>query len=113
MVHGDEDAQLSLSDEIHKLFDIRVEIPFRGDVYDITPKKLSKIGEIKSPNEYKFARLELIERLATLKEEIEDMTTMISEDLKRETSDKKVDELTEKVKELESFIVSIVEEQDE
>ena len=113
LVHGDEDAQLSLSDEINRLFDIRVEIPFRGDVYDITPKKLSKIGEIKSPNEYKFARLELIERLATLKEEIEDMTTMISEDLKRETSDKKVDELTEKVKELESFIVSIVEEQDE
>jgi metallo-beta-lactamase family protein len=113
LVHGDEEAQLSLSDEIHRLFDIRVEIPLRGDVYDITPKKLSKIGEIKSPNEYKFARLELIERLATLKEEIEDMTTMISEDLKRETSDKKVDELTEKVKELEAYIVSIVEHQDE
>ena len=108
LVHGDEEAQLSLSDNIHDDFNISVEIPYRGDVYEITPKRLAKVAEIKSPNENKFARLELLERIETLREEIEEMANIINDDLKRENSDKKVDELTEKIKQLEKQIVDIV-----
>ena len=109
LVHGDEEAQYSLSDALSELYNISVEIPYRGDVYELTPRRYAKVGEIKSPNEYKFARLELLERMETLKEELEDMSVMIKDDLKRETADKRIDELTEKLKELEKQIVSIVD----
>ncbi len=109
LVHGDEDAQLSLADEITDKFDIAVDIPYHGDVFELTPRRYTKVGEIKSPNEYKYLRLELLERIETLKEEIEDMYTMIKEDLKRETTDKKVAELTAQIKELERQIVDIID----
>jgi len=113
LVHGDEEAQLSLSDDINRKFKIPVDIPYHGDVYEITPSRYSKVAEIKSPNEYKFARLELLERMETLKEEIEEMSNIIKDDLKRETQDRKVDELTEKIKNLEKQIVQILQDQDD
>ncbi len=108
LIHGDEEAQLSLSDSIHDDFGTPVEIPYRGDVYEITSRRLAKVAEIKSPNENKYARLELLERIETLREEINEMASIINDDLKRETSDKKVEELTEKIKQLEKQIVEIV-----
>ncbi len=112
LVHGEEESQLSLYDDIRGNYDIKVDIPYRGDVFDISADRCVKTGEIKSPNEYKFVRLELLERLDTLKEELEDMSLMIKDNLKKETSDIAIQELTDKIKELESKIVSIVEKQD-
>lgn len=108
LVHGEEDAQLSLADEILEEFNIPVDIPNRGDVYEVTSRRISKVGEMKSPNEYKYARLELLERIETLKEEIDDMSAMIHQDLKKESGDKKIEELTNKIKELEKQIVDII-----
>lgn len=108
LVHGEEEAQLSLADEIIEEFNIPVSIPNRGDVYEITSRRISKVGEMKSPNEYKYARLELLERIETLKEEIYDMSNMIHEDLKKETGDKHIEDLTKKILELEKQIVDII-----
>jgi len=110
LVHGDEDAQLSLADELVDKYHIPVDIPYRGDVYEATTRRINKVGEIKSPNEYKFARLELLERIETLREEIDEMSSIIREDLKKETADKRISELTDKIKELEKQIVGIIEE---
>ena len=112
LVHGDEDAQLNLADELVDKYQIPVDIPFRGDIYDVTTRRINKIGEIKSANEYKFARLELLERIETLREEIDDMSMIIREDLKKETADKKINDLTEKIKDLERQIVTILQEQE-
>lgn len=108
LVHGEEDAQVSLADEILEEFNIPVDIPNRGDVYEVTSRRISKVGEMKSPNEYKYARLELLERIETLKEEIDDMSNMIHEDLKKENGDKQIEELTKKILELEKQIVDII-----
>ena len=112
LVHGDEDAQLSLADELVDKYHIPVDIPRRGDVYDATTRRINKVGEIKSANEYKYARLELLERIETLREEINDMSMIIKEDLKKETADKKISDLTEKIKDLEKQIVEILLEQE-
>ena len=48
LVHGEEEAQIALSDEIDNRFHIPVDIPYRGDVFELTPNKYSKIGEVKS-----------------------------------------------------------------
>ena len=57
----------------------------------------------------KYLRLEVIDRLTTLKEELEDMSIMIKEDIVDE--DKKDEEIAlinDKIKELEQQIVKII-----
>ena len=112
LVHGDEDAQLALADELVDMYHIPVDIPYRGDVYEATIRRINKVGEVKSPNEYKFARLELLERIETLREEIDDMSMIIMEDLKKENTDKKINDLTDKIKDLERQIVEILQAQE-
>lgn len=110
LVHGDEEAQLVLSDKIINLFHIPVEIPSHGDVYEPTEERMGrKIAELKSGNENKYARLELLDRLETLQEELHDMTEIIKGDMKKENSDKRVAELTASVQEIEKKIVELIE----
>ena len=42
------------------------------------------------------------------KEEIDDMSAMIHEDLRKESGDKKIEDLTKKILELEKQIVDII-----
>ena len=62
LVHGDEDAQMALADEIDNKFGIPVDIPYRGDVYEIDIDRIRKTAELKSPNENKYIRLEILEK---------------------------------------------------
>ena len=73
---------------------------------------LKLLEKMEVPDRYKYIRLAILERVETLKEEIEDMgeiikDTMLTEDAK----DSDLAELNEKVKELEKQIVNIIEEQ--
>ena len=108
LVHGDEEAQLELADKISNNFDIPIEIPMRGDVYEVSAYRINKVGELKSPNEYKFVRLELLQKMENLKDELGDMTTFLSEDLKQETTDAEIEKLMEKLTDLEKQIVDII-----
>lgn len=108
LVHGEEESQLALSDAIIDEFNLPVDIPSRGDVYEVTSRRISKVAEMKSPNEYKYARLELLERIETLKEEIDDMSQMIHEDLKKESGDNRIADLTKKIIDLEKQIIDII-----
>ena len=108
LVHGEEDAQKELANKLKESFDIPVEIPARGDMYEVSSYRIAKAGELKSPNEYKFVRLELLQKMENLKEELNDMVGYINEDLKKETTDTKATDLMEKLKELEKQIVDII-----
>lgn len=108
LVHGDEDAQNSLAEAISEKFDIPVEIPMRGDMYEADLYRIAKVGEMKSPNEYKFVRLEILQKMENLREEIEEMTKLVNEDLKSEMSDKRANEIAEKLVELEKQIVEVI-----
>ena len=58
----------------------------------------------------RYLRLEVLDRIETLQEEIEDMKNIIKEDLlSKERSDDDVKRVNEKVKELEQRIVDIIE----
>lgn len=110
LVHGDEEAQIDLADKIVQDHKIPVEIPSHGDVYEADGRRYGKkVAELKSGNENKYARLELLERLETLHEELFDMTEIVKQDMKKETTDKKIQELNEKVQEIERQIVSMLE----
>ena len=62
------------------------------------------------PIDKRYLRLEVLDRIETLQEEIEDMKNIIKEDLlSKERSDDDVKRVNEKVKELEQRIVDIIE----
>ena len=65
---------------------------------------------IQLPKKYRPLRLEVIERINTLKEELIDMEDIvINEKLKEDVDDSKIEELNQKIKQLEQQIVKIIE----
>ena len=62
------------------------------------------------PKKYRPLRLEIIERMNTLKEEIEEMTEIVkNEKLSENVNDAEILELNNKIKQLEQQIVKIIE----
>ena len=108
VVHGEEENALALAEAIKNQFGIPVEVPSYGDVYEIDLDRIKKTAELKSPIADAFIRLMALEKMQTLKEELDDMTSMLNEDLRQETNDAKVKELMEKLKKLEDQIVEIL-----
>ena len=97
-----------LAEDIGNQFGIPVEIPMRGDVYEVDLDRIKKTAELRSPNENQYIRLEVLEKMETLREELAEMTMIVGEDLKDEMTDSKVKEIMEKLKELERQIVEIL-----
>ena len=108
VVHCEEENALALAEAIKNQFGIPVEVPSYGDVYEIDLDRIKKTAELKSPIADAFIRLMALEKMQTLKEELDDMTSMLNEDLRQETNDAKVKELMEKLKKLEDQIVEIL-----
>ena len=62
------------------------------------------------PAQQRYLRLEILERMQTLKEELEDMETIVKEDyLNSDVDDSSIIGLKGKLKDLENQIVKIVE----
>lgn len=112
LVHGEPEAQEILQGKIVETTNIPVTIPEFGETYELDTQ-IDMVGniapEIKTKKEFKHLRLEVLDRIQTLKEEINDMENIVKEDiLIPETKDDKVLELNEKIKELEQQIVKII-----
>ena len=109
LVHGEAEGQIILKNKILEDLNIPVTIPEYGETYE-HKEKVSMTNRIELPNERKFVRLEILERMRTLKEEIEDMEDIVKEGyLSEDRKEEDITELAEKLKELENQIVKIVE----
>ena len=109
LVHGEEEGQEVLKQKIIENTNIPVTIPSFGETYTLDDNLLVE-KTIKLPNKYRPLRLEVIERLNTLREEIIDMEDIvINEKLSENMSDEQIAALNEKIKELEKQIVKIIE----
>ena len=109
LVHGEEKGQIVLKDKIIENTDIPVTIPSFGETYTLD-ENLSMEKTIQLPKKYRPLRLEVIERINTLKEELIDMEDIvINEKLKEDVDDSKIEELNQKIKQLEQQIVKIIE----
>ena len=68
------------------------------------------IGKTENKARERYLRLEVLERMNTLKEELEDMSNIVKEEyLDKDSSDEDVVRLKDRLKELEQQIVRIVE----
>ena len=112
LVHGEPNGQLVLKNKIIESTQIPVTIPDYGEKYTLDEKlKVEKAYD--DPVDKKYLRLQILERMQTLSEEIEDMKAIVQEDmLSKDRSDEEINKLHEKVKELERKIVDIIEDKE-
>ena len=109
LVHGEPEGQVVLKQKIEENTEIPVIIPDFGESYDLE-EKVGMIGKVHSKAKEQYLRLEVLERMNTLKEELEDMSSIVKEEyLDKYTSDEEVIKLKDRLKELEQQIVKIVE----
>ena len=108
LVHGEESGQEVLKERILEETQIPVSIPDFGETYTLDDK-LTMEKTVQLPKKYRPLRLEVIDRLATLKEEIEDMyDIVVKEKLDEKINDEEINKLNSQIKELEQRIVDII-----
>ncbi len=109
LVHGEPEGQVVLKQKLEENTEIPVIIPEYGESYDLE-EKVGMIGKVHTKAKEQYLRLEVLERMNTLKEELEDMSNIVKEEyLDKYASDEDVIRLKERLKELEQQIVKIVE----
>jgi len=111
LVHGEEESQEVLKGLIEENTKIPVTIPSFGEKYEV-----SDIPELKERIEYsnrledQFLRLQILEKLDRIKDEINDMTKVVKEDkFVRNNTDLGIENLNDKVKKLEEQIKGLIE----
>ena len=109
LVHGEPEGQKVLKSKLEESTDIPITIPDFGESYELE-ENVEMVGKAKEGAKQRYLRLEVLERMNTLKEEIEDMSNIVKEEyLEKDTSDEDVARLKDRLKELEQQIVKIVE----
>ena len=109
LVHGEEEGQEVLKEKIMETTDIPVTIPSFGETYTLDDT-LTVEKTVELPKKYRPLRLEVLERIETLKEELIDMEEIVlKEKLGENIADSQISDLNEKIKELERQIVKIIE----
>ena len=109
LVHGEPSGQLVLKNKIVESTGIPVTIPSYGETYTLDERmKVEK--KFEDPIDKQYLRLQVLERMQTLQEELEDMKNIVKEDiLSKEENDEEINKLNNKVKDLERKIVDIIE----
>ena len=109
LVHGEPEGQLVLKEKLESEAHISVTIPSFGESYDLS-KDIKVVDKLGNQMKEKYLRLEILERMLTLKEELEDMESIVKEDyLENDAPDNDILGLKDKLKELENQIVKIVD----
>ena len=111
LVHGEPEGQIVLKKKLEENTNIPITIPDYGENYEIG-EKIEMIGKTENKARERYLRLEVLERMNTLKEELEDMSTIVKEEyLEKDNTDADIIKIKERLKELEAQIVKIVENQ--
>jgi len=110
LVHGEPEGQRVLKEKLLEQEGIPVSIPEYGECYALT-ENTRMIGTYnRRAKQNRYSRLEILDRMQTLKEELEDMEVIVKEEyLHEDTEERTIESIKEKLKELESQILKIVE----
>ena len=111
LVHGEPEGQIILKQKLQGTTQIPVIIPEYGEEYELN-EEVQRLGRVKGAKEHekKYIRLEVLDRIQTLKEELEDMSDIVKEEmLSEDAKDQDIEQLNNRIKELEQQIVKIIE----
>lgn len=109
LVHGEPEGQIILKEKIKETTGIPVEIPEYGESYSLD-ERINIISRIETSPKQRYLKLEVLDRLANLKEELEDMTDMVKTDIFDDNRrEEEIEDINNKIKELERQIVKVIE----
>ena len=109
LVHGEPEGQTVLKQKLEENTNIPITIPDYGETYELG-EEIAMIGKTENKARERYLRLEVLERMNTLKEELEDMSTIVKEEyLEKDNTDADIIRIKDRLKELEAQIVKIVE----
>lgn len=109
IVHGEETVMNEFSASINQRFGIETVIPSRGDSFILSKSGVYENEKLeKEKSVHIFKRLEILDLLDKLKEELDEASNIVKNELKQEKDDLEVDELKARLKKFESLIVDII-----
>lgn len=112
VVHGEEDAIREFGDLIYKELKILPITPEYGESFMITAEGVAAAARKAERGErkerYGFRRLEIVHMLDKLKDELEEASAIIRDDLKTDKDDIELDKLLEKLLNFEKYILEII-----
>ena len=110
LVHGEEESEEVLKGLIEKNTQIPVTIPSFCEKYEVADiPKLEERVEYSKKFEDQYLRLQILEKLDKIKDDIDTMTQNVkNEKLMKENSDEEIEKLNDKVKKLEEQIKGLI-----
>lgn len=109
LVHGEENSQEVLKEKIEEEAKIPVIVPSYGETYELDDIKVEMTDKIEIKTE-KTPRTEILERLAKIKNEIDDMDAYVKNDVyDKNLKDEDIFRINEKIKDLEKQILNVIE----
>ena len=109
LVHGEPEGQIILKQKLEENTNIPITIPDFGESYELN-ENIDMVGKVNDTAKERYLRLEVLERMNTLKEELEDMSNIIKEEyLDKSVADDEIIKIKDRLKDLENQIVRIVE----
>ena len=110
LVHGEEESEEVLKGLIEKNTEIPVTIPSFGEKYEVADiPKLEERVEYSKKLEDQYLRLQILEKLDKIKDDINTMSQNVkNEKLMKESSDEEIEKLNDKVKKLEEQIKGLI-----
>ncbi len=111
LVHGEPESQNVLKSKIETEAKLPVIIPEFGEIYELNTENetISLAGKIER-RVSKTLRIEVIERLEKLRNEIQDMDKYVREDVNdKNLKDEDIFRINEKIKDLEKQIINVIE----
>jgi len=112
LIHGEASVLVEFANSIKNMFGLETIIPDLGDSYIIDSEGVfeadTRRDTVQKKEKYLFKRLEVVQMLDKLKDELDEASAIIRDDLKKETEDIKVDELLSKLYNFEKYILDII-----
>jgi Predicted exonuclease of the beta-lactamase fold involved in RNA processing len=109
IVHGEETVMNEFSASINSKYGIETVIPSKGDSYIVAKEGVFESERVEKENiVYTYTRLEVLDLLDRIKEELDEATNIVRNELKQEKDDIEIDALKAKLKKFESNIVDII-----
>ena len=109
LVHGEPEAQDVLREKIEKETNIKIDAPEFGETYELDNINVEMTHKIERKID-KTVRVEILERLSKLRDEIDDMDSYVRKDIDdKNLRDEDMFRINEKIKDLEQQILNVIE----
>lgn len=105
IVHGEHEGQKIFKENIEEKFAISANIPARNESYEIIDGKISYV-DIGKQFEYKSKRLEVLEILSYLKDDIDELSNIVKKEIKHNVDEMELINLREKLGEIKDIITN-------